>query len=687
MPDRSRPTTLRSYVLARTLVVGLAPLIVLVPVMLLSLRGLDAAAERDLASTRQNVLDHAATALRSEAEMTSREIDLTIGAMLSEVVDWSRQPAVVVGAETAGTGADASLPGELERFDQLVSIGVTDRSGHYAGWAGRGIPTPQVVQSAEPWWRGAWESGVHIGDLVLDPASGRYVVPIASRIENSGGEWVGVVSASLDVGAIQAIADLRAAEGVEISVVTAGGQLLAETGSGHDPSRIGATEPGPGQRSAGVEQALAGTTGTLVAGGTAYASTGVEWSRAVDGPSARRAGPEWLVVAAEPSHAALAPLADLDALSEDIGGAGRELLAVALLAFLLAVAVAGAVAAALSHQIADPIRRLTLQARRLAETGLEPGTAFDIRSGQQIDELYELARSLDSAQKTAARQTLAHVSRRLTITELLANLGRRNQSLVKRQLRLIDELERSEDDPDRLASMFELDHLAARMRRNAESLLVVTDQRPQLRRSAPVRIELVVHDALAEIEHFERVSCSRLEPVAITGRAVGDLAHLLAELAENALASSPPETSVAVTGASDHDRYRISVIDRGIGMSSHELAAANDRLVAAGGSDIASPTQLGLLVVARLAARHGIEVRLERADGGGTAARVTIPHELLEPADLATGLPQPSATTTGPEGRAGGAHDRGAHDRRAGGDRGLVRRSPAGVVGRRRELS
>jgi hypothetical protein len=136
--------------------------------------------------------------------------------------------------------------------------------------------------------------------------------------------------------------------------------------------------------------------------------------------------------------------------------------------------------------------------------------------------------------------------------------------------------------------------------------------------------------------------------VRVAGRAVGDTAHLLAELVENALACSPPDTSVAITGASGHDRYRLSVIDRGIGMSAAELATANERLGAGRGLELASPTQLGLTVVAKLAARHGITVRLEPAEGGGIAARVELPHELLQAAEQASGVPEP-ATVANPD--------------------------------------
>ncbi|MFJ8107206.1 nitrate- and nitrite sensing domain-containing protein [Streptomyces sp. NPDC096132] len=254
-------------------------------------------------------------------------------------------------------------------------------------------------------------------------------------------------------------------------------------------------------------------------------------------------------------------------------------------------------------------------------------------------EITEVAASLQQVELTALRLAAQQAGLRRTTTESLANLGRRNQNLVRRQLSLITRLERQELDPDALAELFELDHLATRMRRNAESLLVLAGQNPPRPPAAPADGLEVVQSAVAEVEQYRRVLIATVEPVRVRGHAVADVAHLLAELIENGLTFSPPNEPVEVHGWHDteDDVYCFAVVDHGIGMSEADKERANARLSDAGEEALlAAPTRfLGHLVVGRLAHRlgEGAQVHLFDTTGGGLSALLALPARLLAPVE------------------------------------------------------
>ncbi len=232
------------------------------------------------------------------------------------------------------------------------------------------------------------------------------------------------------------------------------------------------------------------------------------------------------------------------------------------------------------------------------------------------------------------------------IGDLYVNLARRNQSLLDRQLALLDDLERDAGDPDDLATLFELDHLSTRMRRNAESLLVLSGspQPRQWRTAIPV-ID-VVRAAAAEIADFARVANSGLRPdLAVAGHAVADVTHLLAELLENATAFSPPTTPVVVTGGPSEHRYVLTVTDQGIGVDDERLARLNDLLARPPAPGLALSRTLGLHVVAYLAARHSIYVQLRRNEPVGVVAVVALPPAILAPV---TATDTPTETPAAP---------------------------------------
>lgn len=253
-------------------------------------------------------------------------------------------------------------------------------------------------------------------------------------------------------------------------------------------------------------------------------------------------------------------------------------------------------------------------------------------------EIAEVAASLYQVEQTALHLAAQQAALRRTTTESLANLGRRNQNLVRRQLGLITRLERQELDPNALAELFELDHLATRMRRNAENLLVLAGQNPPRPTAAPAGGLEVVQSAIAEVEQYRRVLIAAVEPVQVRGHAVADVAHLLAELIENGLISSPPTEPVEVHGWYDTEdgTYCFAVVDHGVGMSEADKERAHARFSGSGDEALlTSPTRfLGHLVVGRLAHRlgEGAQVHLFDTPGGGLSALLALPGRLLAPA-------------------------------------------------------
>src|SRR6202046_224544 len=208
--------------------------------------------------------------------------------------------------------------------------------------------------------------------------------------------------------------------------------------------------------------------------------------------------------------------------------------------------------------------------------------------------------------------------------------SRRSQSLVERQIRLIDDLEQGEQDPERLASLFQMDHLATRMRRNSENLLVLAGHDESRRWNQPVALVDVLRAALSEIEQYERVTLNVQPGISVRGQAVSDVVHLTAELVENATSFSAADTPVTIAGhLLSSGGVLLEFTDQGVGMGAEEMAHANWRLDNPPVVDVAVSRRMGLFVVARLAARHGIRVRLRPAASGGLTALVWLPDEVI----------------------------------------------------------
>jgi HAMP domain-containing protein len=322
--------------------------------------------------------------------------------------------------------------------------------------------------------------------------------------------------------------------------------------------------------------------------------------------------------------------------------AARTRAGIDLVAVLLVLALAIGLSLVVVRSLLRPLGLLRSSAEEVANHQL-PGVVERLQRAEPVDlnaetrpigipdrdEIGQVAKAFDAVHSTAVRVAAEQAALRRSVADMFLSLGRRLQALVHRQLELLDDLERTEADPQQLRSLFRLDHLATRMRRNAENLLVLSGAEPVRRWSDPVPLPRVIRAASAEIEDYNRVGVMPMADVRVVGHAVSDVVHLLAELIENAAAFSPPGTRVQVAGEPAAHGYLLEIEDQGIGMSDEELAEANEQLVRPASIDLASAQRLGFYVVGRLAARHGVKVRLRRSWFGGVAALVLLPSTLL----------------------------------------------------------
>ncbi|GAA2595709.1 hypothetical protein GCM10010399_27850 [Dactylosporangium fulvum] len=276
------------------------------------------------------------------------------------------------------------------------------------------------------------------------------------------------------------------------------------------------------------------------------------------------------------------------------------------------------------HRLPEAIQRLRTLPR--GET-VTVDTTTRVRSS---DEIGEVADAFTAVHRSAVSLAVEQAVMRRNVNSMFVNLARRSQTLVERQLQLLDQLESAETDPDQLANLFRLDHLATRMRRNDENLLVLAGSEATRRWAQPVSLSAVTLAAMAEIEQYARIRHDVSNDVYVVGHAVADIVHLLAELLENATTFSPPDTVVTVSGwpAQGSKDATIVIEDKGIGMTEAGLVDANERVSTPVAIDVAASERMGLVVVGHLADRHGVHVHLTATDDGVTAY-VTLPAKLL----------------------------------------------------------
>ncbi|WP_369221700.1 nitrate- and nitrite sensing domain-containing protein [Streptomyces sp. R39] len=245
------------------------------------------------------------------------------------------------------------------------------------------------------------------------------------------------------------------------------------------------------------------------------------------------------------------------------------------------------------------------------------------------NEIGEVGQALNTLQRAAVEAAVKQAELRAGVSEVFVNLARRSQVLLHKQLTLLDTMERRTEDTDELADLFRLDHLTTRMRRHAEGLVILSGAAPSRQWRRPVQLMDVVRAAVAEVEDYERVEVRRLPRIAVTGPAVADLTHLVAELLENATVFSPPHTAVQVLGERVANGFTLEIHDRGLGMAAEALLEANLRLAETPEFELSDTDRLGLFVVSRLAQRQNVRVSLQPSPYGGTTAVVFIPDVLL----------------------------------------------------------
>ncbi|KWX05765.1 hypothetical protein TH66_01000 [Carbonactinospora thermoautotrophica] len=312
-------------------------------------------------------------------------------------------------------------------------------------------------------------------------------------------------------------------------------------------------------------------------------------------------------------------------------------LAAVVVAVLLCVRISRSLLGRLSG-----LRRATLELadRRLPDVvsrlqrGESVNTAEEVRNlDYGADEVGQVAAAFNTAQHTAVATAVQQAQLREGTKKVFLNIAHRTQVLIHRQIAMLDAMERKHEDPEYLSELFAVDHLATRLRRNAENLAILGGALPGRRWHNPVPLSNVLRSAASEIEDYSRVKLQAVPSVALLGPAVGDVIHLVAELVENATVFSPPHTQVQVGAETVPEGLAIEIEDRGLGMSAEEYQRANELLANPPEFDmmaLGEDPRLGLFVVARLAARHGIKVSLHKSPYGGTRAIVLIPASLLQ---------------------------------------------------------
>ncbi|MFI1355811.1 nitrate- and nitrite sensing domain-containing protein [Streptomyces sp. NPDC020898] len=287
------------------------------------------------------------------------------------------------------------------------------------------------------------------------------------------------------------------------------------------------------------------------------------------------------------------------------------------------------------------LRQLRLEAHEASGVRL-PSVMRRLSAGEQVDvetevprleydknEIGEVGQALNSLQRAAVEAAVKQAELRSGVSEVFVNLARRSQVLLHKQLTLLDTMERRTEDTDELADLFRLDHLTTRMRRHAEGLVILSGAAPSRQWRKPVQLMDVVRAAVAEVEDYERIEVRRLPRMAVTGPAVADLTHLVAELLENATVFSPPHTAVQVLGERVANGFTLEIHDRGLGMAAEALLDANLRLAETPEFELSDTDRLGLFVVSRLAQRQNVRVSLQPSPYGGTTAVVFVPDALL----------------------------------------------------------
>lgn len=312
---------------------------------------------------------------------------------------------------------------------------------------------------------------------------------------------------------------------------------------------------------------------------------------------------------------------------------------------ILVLAVGGMVVALrISRRLVQRLTGLRRDTLQLAERDL-PSVVQRLRAGESIDvesqvawlnhgddEIGQVADAFNKAQRMAVESTVHEAETRQGVRSVFLNIAHRSQVMVHRQLKVLDKAERSQEDPDQLELLFQLDHLATQSRRNAENLIILGGERPGRQWRNPVALLELVRSAVSETEHYDRVNTGKLPEVSLKGAVVADLIHLFAELVDNATSFSPPESRVEVHGNLVGSGVVVEIEDQGLGVEPERLHELNTMLHSPpdfGMMALTSESRIGLFVVSQLAARHNIRITLRDSVYGGVSAIVVIPTDLI----------------------------------------------------------
>lgn len=681
--DRPLRRSLQGKILSRALLISIVPVLLIASVTLGSLLGLSRSTDASLDDSREDLLRNVVgNNARNDAVSVTRQVEQMLSERIGNVMDWSASPTIYYAAvQAAGeegdglraTSTSAELeerfsserrlaPGSVaERYLRSVSerepmfeeLFFTDHNGFVVGASTR---TTDFVQRDEDWWARAWTHGLHVSHVHRDASAEEFGVTVSVRIDHPKNDRpVGVMKAVLGLTALQDAATRVANNNSnDVTLLTRNELLIAETASEHGRTRI--MNPSlrfSGETAEAYQRAVdSPNPGYLlqdqaVAGYHSLVSTQGELWTMLDEAGIDHGVLDWVAVVQDDTEDAVAPLAGVDAVQDGVTSTGRTFVILGLLALIIAVIAAFVVSSRLANGIVRPLRSLRRTAHDIAERQL-PALISQVQNSESEDDLppvpsveldtddevEDVADAFNVVRRTAVELAAEQARSRRNVSRMFVSLGRRNQGLLSRQLEFIDHLESEESNPELLDNLFRLDHLATRMRRNAESLLVLAGEQPSRRWSEPVSLTDVVRGAVAEVEDYQRVNLEGIDEAQLVGSAVGDVSHLLAELIENATHFSPPDSSVMVLGRRVTDGYALAIVDDGVGMTEEQLQAANERIEASPQIERVPSSYLGLFVVGRLAARHQIKVRLVESTTEGVTAKVLLPNALVEPLPL-----------------------------------------------------
>ena len=629
-------SSIRGQILRRVLPVVLLPLlglgiIAIVGIALVQERTTGAVEDAETIITNQVVVDGANRSAETGTRQVANYLDSVVRRSRLATEDTFLRETIANVAITGETDVARIrlLANSLQRdlitsendLQVLIVNGDGLRMGHQSG-------ETKLDYSADAWFIEAnadglaWRSYVDDGEFLPS-------FEIAYRVRPSlASEGSGVVRIRIPIASVQRILDQVAQDNaVDAAMIdTSASLILADTATEHDPSIVFDT--------ATMMTPDSGVNLELLQPGTLQGEDSISSARQVSDlmDNELEIAFDWLVQTNRSADVAADSLAGIRQVSDDVV-AQRQFVTFGLLGLMvIAFAFAFIAVRAVANRITEPVKALSDQAQDAASDGI-PAVVEAARTSEQLpelpdfsvdtnDELAVLAHSLNTMQDAAVNLAAGQAKlRRQNVARTFVSLGRRNQNLLNRQLEFIEELEEQETDADVLENLFRLDHLATRMRRNAENLLVLAGEQTPRRWGRPIAVRDVLRAAASEIADYRRVKLGDIDAATVPGSLATDLSHLIAELLENAGSFSPPNTPIEVLGQHTTTHYRLAIVDHGIGMDAAALEELNGRLKNPVDFADAPSAYLGLFVVGRLAQDIGITVRLASADPTGEGRR------------------------------------------------------------------